>query len=634
MEVAQREDDGLELPLLGARLEHLLGEVVVRAGQILLHPLGGFVGQLDAVLQEGDGEAALQRGRGFRGQEQPEVFVRPLGELVHRLLQRAVGPVNREVDVLQEHPPAALVEVLQIVHRDGLLALPQRDARVLAVVGGVPELAPEVLHRRRDVHAGGEEDEHGRARRRIFERRRQVKGIRRDVPLAEGVLDEGAERVGHPVRSQRPEQQQLLELLHLLPVARHRFLLRSLQLHPLAPALGGAHEVVPERGVLLKLADGVDHLPVGLAEPLRQRVVHALGPRGSEQPVEQLRVQLALLPKDSHGELRRHDELVPLEETGGDVPEHRGRDALGERGDALLDGQLLAELLLLGHPLLPIAAAGADIHPLLEDVDVVRHRVLVHAVEHVEHVDEEVEQRAARRDGPVHLAGLVDRDLSLRRNLDFFGDFRRRSLRLFQILDESDVLEDVALGVGEANQQVILELRELHGVLSELSDEVGGLLLQVEPLLLDDEREELIFQTLLRDAEIHQSRLRRNLGFIVRVGELRLEVELEVRVVVHLLVAELHHRRPAAFHRLSSHDGVEDGVDVVLEVFNHQRDAVLDAVLHVRDVVGLGELDDLELVAPLLLDPLDALELGVDHERPSLGGGHDGAVLDGQRVGG
>ena len=137
-----------------------------------------------------------------------------------------------------------------------------------------------------------------------------------------------------------------------------------------------------------------------------------------------------MLPQDTHGELRRHDELVALKQTGGDVPEDRGRDALGERGDSLLDGEHFVDLLVLGDEFFFIGTAGANVHTLLEDVDVVRHRVLVHPVEDVEDVDEEVEQGAARGDGAVHLASGVDADLRLGSDDDLFGDLRRGSLGL------------------------------------------------------------------------------------------------------------------------------------------------------------------------------------------------------------
>ena len=159
-----------------------------------------------------------------------------------------------------------------------------------------------------------------------------------------------------------------------------------------------------------------------------------------------------MLPQDTHGELRRHDELVALEQAGGDVPEDRGGDALGERGDALLDGEHFVDLLVLGDEFLFIGTAGADVHTLLEDVDVVRHRVLVHPVEDVEDIDEEVEQGAARGDGAVHLASGVDADLRLGRDDDFFRNFRRGPLRLLEVLDERDVLQDVALGVRQPGQ--------------------------------------------------------------------------------------------------------------------------------------------------------------------------------------
>ena len=42
----------------------------------------------------------------FRREKQTKLVVRALRELVNRLFQRPVGPVNREVDVLNKtHPP-------------------------------------------------------------------------------------------------------------------------------------------------------------------------------------------------------------------------------------------------------------------------------------------------------------------------------------------------------------------------------------------------------------------------------------------------------------------------------------------------------------------------------------------------
>eukprot|EP00976_Prorocentrum_cordatum_P036901 750732-Prorocentrum_minimum.AAC.1 len=64
------------------------------------------------------------------------------------------------MDVLQQHPPAVLVELVQPLHGNGLLALPERDRGVLARLVRESQLTAELLHSGGDVHAGREEDEH------------------------------------------------------------------------------------------------------------------------------------------------------------------------------------------------------------------------------------------------------------------------------------------------------------------------------------------------------------------------------------------------------------------------------------------------------------------------------------------
>jgi hypothetical protein len=57
VEVRQREDDALELRLLGAAVHDLVSEVVERPLQVLQDALRGLVGQLERVLQQRDGQA-------------------------------------------------------------------------------------------------------------------------------------------------------------------------------------------------------------------------------------------------------------------------------------------------------------------------------------------------------------------------------------------------------------------------------------------------------------------------------------------------------------------------------------------------------------------------------------------------
>ena len=55
--------------------------------------------------------------------------------------------------------------------------------------------------------------------------------------------------------------------------------------------------------------------------------------------------------------------------------------------------------------------------------------------------------------------------------------------------------------------------------------------------------EQLVLEAALRRDEVDERALRRDLGLVVRVGQLRLQVQLEVRVVLDLLAAELEEER-------------------------------------------------------------------------------------------
>jgi len=106
-------------------------------------------------------------------------------------------------------------------------------------------------------------------------------------------------------------------------------------------------------------------------------------------------------------------------------------------------------------------------------------------VDLVQRVQQEEEHRAARGDGAVLVAVLVDvhlRFLGLR-HLDV--DLRGHALRLLQRLDEHDVLRDVALGDRQLVQQVVLQLLQLDRELRVLDDQLRLGLLQAETTLIN-----------------------------------------------------------------------------------------------------------------------------------------------------
>jgi hypothetical protein len=97
-------------------------------------PVGAREG-LDYGRGHTAGATPLARPKGIA----PEVWVRPLGQLVHHLLQRPRRPLYGQVGVLQQQPAAALVRRGQRRHRDRLLALAQRHGAVLAGLRGEPQ---------------------------------------------------------------------------------------------------------------------------------------------------------------------------------------------------------------------------------------------------------------------------------------------------------------------------------------------------------------------------------------------------------------------------------------------------------------------------------------------------------------
>jgi hypothetical protein len=87
---------------------------------------------------------------------------------------------------------------------------------------------------------------------------------------------------------------------------------------------------------------------------------------------------------------------------------------------------------------------------------------MVHVLERVQLVYQEVQQRAPRRARAVDLACLVDGDGGLLAERHLLANLGRGALRLLEVLDQLDVLQDVALGVGQPHEQVVLEVRQLH----------------------------------------------------------------------------------------------------------------------------------------------------------------------------
>ena len=124
---------------------------------------------------------------------------------------------------------------------------------------------------------------------------------------------------------------------------------------------------------------------------------------------------------------------------------------------------------------------------------------------------------------------------------------------------------------------------------------------------------------------VRTSRRYLHLRLVVRVGELAVQDQPEVGVVLDLLVAQPD--GAPLLDGVAAEQRVEHRVDLLLDVLDQNHVAVRDRVLDLVEVAALAELHHLQAVAVLRLDPLDALQLRVDHQRPALGVRQDRRVL-------
>mmetsp|Transcript_6913 Transcript_6913/g.16623 ORF Transcript_6913/g.16623 Transcript_6913/m.16623 type:complete len:1317 (-) Transcript_6913:1319-5269(-) len=250
-------------------------------------------------------------------------------------------------------------------------------------------------------------------------------------------------------------------------------------------------------------------------------------------------------------------------------------------------------------------------------------------VDRAELGQKEVEHGTLGRLKAVELARDGDLLLSLLADLHRHVDLTHRLLGLLEALDQRHVGEDVLRRVREALEEVVLELEELDLVLRELGLQRSRLLLEVGPLGAHHLGQELVLETGLGGDEVDEGALGRDLGLVVRVGQLGLEEELEAHVVLDLLAAQLEEEAaPLLVDRAREHR-IERGVDVHTDVLDDDRVAVGDGRLELAEPVLLGELEHHEAVVLLALaQPLDTLHLRVDDQRPPLTLGDDGTVLE------
>lgn len=251
----------------------------------------------------------------------------------------------------------------------------------------------------------------------------------------------------------------------------------------------------------------------------------------------------------------------------------------------------------------------------------------------VQLVQQEEDQSASVGGGTVLLRSL--RDLGRDNHGDGYllSGLDRDLLGVFKGLNQSDVIKNVTLLLGELLEQRSLQVVELDLVAVKVLDESFLLGSEIRSLLLDNEGKDLVLETRLCDRKVDQGTLGLNLGWVVRALQLGVQVQGEVRVKPKLLVSHLNVLVLTTLDNGTSVDGLNDGVDVVLKVLNHDGVSSFDAGFKSLDDLGVRQTGDIEIVSLLtLLEPGDALELRIDDERVSVRVGENSAILGGHSI--
>eukprot|EP00968_Pinguiococcus_pyrenoidosus_P021236 scaffold2724_cov260-Pinguiococcus_pyrenoidosus.AAC.23 len=592
VEEGNAAQQSFECSRLAARLEVLLlDQVRKRLDHVGFDAVGRLVRHLHAVLEHGHREVACRRRR----EEQPEVVVdgaRPARQ-VHDHGLHGRQPALGKHCVLEQDPVTCLASSSHEPLGNRALALAQRH-KVNAV--GIAALESKAEHHVRGIGTLRQDEDARRGLVQVVEYLLHA----RDRALLEALPELGAhEALNAVLQKILPEdlqQQQPHEQIELSLISTG--LLSGTRLDAY-PGLRGEQQVPGCLAYDVWAGIGRHAAPVHHARTTREELPLCL-------------VDLARVSQDAEGEKRREQNLVLLEQAAADVRVHRVR---GVVDDVLDPGRQHGGRLRLGLK--------------------VCQGVLVHRV-HAAHVrDDEVQQRPPRGRRHVARPRFVDLHLRLLCLLHALLDNLRGGLRVVERVDENLVVEDVALGLGEQLEDLGLQILQKLLVLRHAQHEAHLAVLDVRPLLAHYHPQQLVFQAAQRDREVDQRHLDANLRQVVRIGVLRSHVQVEVRIVIHVGIAESDQDSIALLEGGSLQNGLERRLEILAHVLDQQRPADADAVLQRPQQVGIAHHGHGQLpIFVRLLDPLVRLPLWIDHERPALASSHQNSVVAADRVGG
>mmetsp|Transcript_53888 Transcript_53888/g.129850 ORF Transcript_53888/g.129850 Transcript_53888/m.129850 type:complete len:311 (+) Transcript_53888:1747-2679(+) len=292
--------------------------------------------------------------------------------------------------ILQQHPIAALLRLLDHLGRLDALTLAQRDAH--HAVAHADALSEVIECLRRIGSLRQHEDERG-LHIRVLEARLQVERRWLDELGAQASRHVVLDRHHQLVRPETAQHAHLLQNVErVVPLAWQLVLVRVGAVEVLLPCLVVVHEVLSEAregGDRVEMRDLGPHQG---RKPLELRL-RLVGSPWRDAGNQELVLHLVhLVTQDLGGQKERVHQLVPLEQRPAHIAVHHVGEELVQDRDALLRLRVLFGVL-----------DGST-----EEVRVPAHSVLVHRVDARQVGDTEVQDGRARRNRAVCLARGVD----------------------------------------------------------------------------------------------------------------------------------------------------------------------------------------------------------------------------------
>ena len=202
-------------------------------------------------------------------------------------------------------------------------------------------------------------------------------------------------------------------------------------------------------------------------------------------------------------------------------------------------------------------------------------------------------------------------------------------LRLVEDNNEFFIIEDVLRSFRDELKDLVFNLFELSLEISHSDDELILLLLDLWLFEFDDFHEELIFKTIWCDSEVDQCYLDADLRQVVRVRHLCGHEELEFRSIRNHLITKFDVESTSQLDDVLRQNWLKGWVESLMDVLEQYWVSESDRCITDLEELRVRQLDYHQVVLLFhILDPLVALTLRINDQRPSLGCCRNDTVVD------